>query len=66
MPPNVREQIAADVKAVVNEPEINGKLVATGQNVNPGGPAEFAAEMNAQIKEVARVGKELDIRPGQN
>jgi hypothetical protein len=40
--------------------------VATGQNVNPGGPAEFAAEMNAQIKEVARVGKELDIRPGQN
>ena len=66
MPPNVREQIAADVKAVVEDPEINGKLVATGQNVNPGGPAEFAAEMNAQIKEVARVGKELDIRPGQN
>ena len=66
MPPNVREQIAADVKAVVEDPEINGKLVATGQNVSPGGPAEFAAEMNAQIKEVARVGKELDIRPGQN
>jgi tripartite-type tricarboxylate transporter receptor subunit TctC len=66
MPPNVREQIAADVKAVVEDPEINGKLVATGQNVSPGGPAEFAAEMNAQIKEVARVAKELDIRPGQN
>ena len=66
MPANVREQIAADVKAVVEDPEINGKLVATGQNVSPGGPAEFAAEMNAQIKEVARVAKELDIRPGQN
>ncbi len=66
MPPDVREKIAADVKAVVEDPEINGKLVATGQNVNPGGPAEFAAEMNAQIKEVARVAKELDIRPGQN
>ncbi len=66
MPPNVREQIAADVKAVVEDPEINGKLVATGQNVSPGGPSEFAAEMNAQIQEVARVGKELDIRPGQN
>jgi len=66
MPPDVREKIAADVKAVVEDPEINGKLVATGQNVNPGAPAEFAAEMNAQIKEVARVAKELDIRPGQN
>ena len=66
MPPNVREQIAADVKAVVEDPEINAKLVATGQNVSPGGPAEFAAEMDAQIKEVARVAKELDIRPGQN
>ena len=66
MPPDVREKIAADVKAVVEDPEINGKLVATGQNVSPGGPAEFAAEMNAQIKEVARVAKELDIRPGQN
>ena len=66
MPANVREQIAADVKAVVEDPEINGKLVATGQNVSPGGPADFAAEMNAQIKEVARVAKELDIRPGQN
>ena len=51
---------------IIEDPEINGKLVATGQNVSPGGPAEFAAEMNAQIKEVARVGKELDIRPGQN
>ena len=66
MPADVREKIAADVKAVVEDPEINGKLVATGQNVSPGGPAEFAAEMNAQIKEVARVAKELDIRPGQN
>ena len=66
MPPDVREKIAADVKAVVEDPEINGKLVATGQNVSPGGPAEFAAEMNAQIKEVARVANELDIRPGQN
>jgi tripartite-type tricarboxylate transporter receptor subunit TctC len=66
MPAEVREKIAADVKAVVEDPEINAKLVATGQNVNPGGPAEFAAEMNAQIKEVARVAKELDIRPGQN
>jgi tripartite-type tricarboxylate transporter receptor subunit TctC len=66
MPNDLREKIAADVKAVLAQPEVTQRLVQTGQNISPGGPAEFAAAMKKQIEEVAKVGKELDLKPGQN
>jgi tripartite-type tricarboxylate transporter receptor subunit TctC len=65
MPQDLREKIAADVKQVLSEPDILSRLVATGQNVSPGTPTEFAAAMKAQIDEVAKVGKELNLKPGQ-
>ncbi len=65
MPAALREKIAADIKDVLSQPEVVARLVQTGQNVSPGTPAEFEKAMNAQIQEVAKVAKELDIKPGQ-
>ena len=42
MAPDLRERIAKDVLAVVAEPEITKRLVATGQTVRTGGPADLA------------------------
>ena len=49
MAPAVRDKIAADIRDVVSDPEINTKLAATGQVVNPGTPAEFAAALSAAL-----------------
>jgi tripartite-type tricarboxylate transporter receptor subunit TctC len=65
MPKELREKIAADVKDVLGQQEVAARLTQTGQNVSPGSPAEFEKAMNAQIQQVARVAKELDIKPGQ-
>ena len=43
MPDELRERIAADVKAAVSDPAIAPRLTATGQEVAPGSAAEFAA-----------------------
>jgi tripartite-type tricarboxylate transporter receptor subunit TctC len=66
MPKDLREKIAADVKEVLGQPDVIQRLIQTGQNISPGGPAEFDAAMKKQIEEVAKVGKELDLKPGQN
>lgn len=43
MPVAVREQVAADVRAVANEPAVQERLAVIGQTVRPGTSAEFAA-----------------------
>ena len=65
MPLSVRQKIAADIKAVVTDPEINAKLDATGQVVNPGTPDEFAAALKDQSEKVADIGKVLGIKAAQ-
>src|SRR5262249_8112583 len=47
MPIALRERIAADVRAVADA-TIADKLLATGQLLNVGGPAEFAAATDEQ------------------
>ena len=42
MPAEVRERIAADVKAAAADPTITSRLLSTGQVVNPGGPPNSA------------------------
>ena len=65
-PASVREQIANDVRAVVDaEPQIAQRLAAAGQVVNPGSPAQFAAAIDEQKARAAAVGKLLDIKPAQ-
>jgi tripartite-type tricarboxylate transporter receptor subunit TctC len=65
MPDAVRERIAADVKAVVGDPVITGHLIATGQIVSPGTPAEFAAAIDEQAGHFAAFAKALGIKPTQ-
>jgi tripartite-type tricarboxylate transporter receptor subunit TctC len=65
MPQPLRDKIAADIKDVVSDPEINTKLAATGQVVNPGSPAEFAAALKDQSDKVVDIGKILGIKAAQ-
>lgn len=60
--PAVRDKIAADIREMLNDPAINPKLAATGQVVNPGSPAEFAAALKEQGAKVAEIGRTLGIK----
>ncbi len=60
--PAVRDKIAADIREALNDPAINPKLAATGQVVNPGSPAEFAAALKEQSDKVVEIGKTLGIK----
>ncbi len=62
MPLAIREKIAADIREVVSDPEINAKLAATGQVVNPGSPKEFQAALDEQSGKVVEIGKILGIQ----
>jgi tripartite-type tricarboxylate transporter receptor subunit TctC len=66
MPLALREKIAADIKQVVSDPEINAKLALTGQVVNPGTPKEFEAALNEQSGKVAEIGRILGIKAAGN
>jgi tripartite-type tricarboxylate transporter receptor subunit TctC len=66
-PPNMagelRERIAADMRAVATDPGIEPRLIQTGQILNPGGPAEFATAIEDQTDKLAAIAKALDIKP---
>jgi tripartite-type tricarboxylate transporter receptor subunit TctC len=66
MPLALRDKIAADIKVVLSDPEINAKLAATGQVVNPGSPKEFEAALNEQSGKVADIGRILGIKAAGN
>ena len=55
----VRERIAADVKAQLNDPALNERMTATGQIVNPGTPAEFAAAIDELSNNLATWSKAI-------
>jgi tripartite-type tricarboxylate transporter receptor subunit TctC len=61
----VRERIAADVRAVLAEPDIAERLNRIGAMVNPGDGAEFAAAMESQRETLAEVAKVLNITPAK-
>jgi tripartite-type tricarboxylate transporter receptor subunit TctC len=65
MSAELRERIAADIRAVVEEPDFGEKLSATGQIANAGGPAEFAAAMQEQRDRLAIAAKELGLKAAQ-
>jgi tripartite-type tricarboxylate transporter receptor subunit TctC len=64
MPIELRERIAADVRAVTDA-TIESRLIATGQILNLGGPAEFAAAIAEQRARLATIAKDLGIKPSQ-
>ena len=65
MAEDIRERIAADIREVAGDPAIAARLLSTGQLVSPGRPAEFAASIDEQRGVVARIAKEMGIKPGQ-
>jgi tripartite-type tricarboxylate transporter receptor subunit TctC len=65
MPLALRQQIAADVIAVAEEPTIAAKIVASGQVMRPQGPAELAAALKEQAATAARIAKILGMEMKQ-
>jgi tripartite-type tricarboxylate transporter receptor subunit TctC len=65
VPAAARERIAADIKEIAADPEVDKRLSATGQVISPGTGAEFAAEIEDQRATVARIGATLGIKPAQ-
>jgi tripartite-type tricarboxylate transporter receptor subunit TctC len=65
MPQAARDLIAADIRAIAADPEVVARLGTTGQVINPGSPAEFAAALDDQRATVADIGKVLDIKAAQ-
>jgi tripartite-type tricarboxylate transporter receptor subunit TctC len=59
-----RERIAADVAAIAEDPAVAARLAATGQVVNLGGPAAFAAAIEEQRAKAAAVAA-LGLKPGR-
>ena len=66
MPNELRERIAADIRAVIAaDPLIGDRLGATGQILNVGGPAEFAQATEEQREKIAAIANDLGIKPMQ-
>jgi tripartite-type tricarboxylate transporter receptor subunit TctC len=63
MTPELRERVAADIRVVAADPAVEPRLIQTGQILNPGGPAEFAAAIKNQTSKLAAIAKALDIKP---
>jgi tripartite-type tricarboxylate transporter receptor subunit TctC len=57
----LRERIGADVVQTAKDRAISDRLTATAQVVNPGGPDEFAASIERQRAQIAKVAHELGI-----
>jgi tripartite-type tricarboxylate transporter receptor subunit TctC len=64
MPMELRERIAADVRAVTDA-SIESRLITTGQILNVGGPAEFGQSIEQQRARLAAIAKDLGIKPSQ-
>jgi len=58
----LRDRIAADIKEVAADPEIGPKLTSTAQMLRPGGPTEFAREIEEQRARVAAAAKAAGFR----
>jgi tripartite-type tricarboxylate transporter receptor subunit TctC len=66
MAADLRDRIAADVKAVLSEPDVVARLTATGQIIVPGNAAEFAAAMQAQQAQVAAAAASIGMKAATN
>ena len=61
MSSELRERIAADIRAVAADHKIAARFEATGQVLNLGTPAEFAASIEEQRARVATAAKNLGV-----
>jgi tripartite-type tricarboxylate transporter receptor subunit TctC len=62
MPDGLRQRIAADVSAVMNEPDIRRRVEATGQLVIGGTPEQFEAGIAQQHAFITEVAKLIELK----
>jgi tripartite-type tricarboxylate transporter receptor subunit TctC len=62
---DARAKIAADIKAVAGDPDIEKKMTATAQIISPGNAKEFAESIAQQKAQVAAVAKLFGNKPVQ-
>src|SRR5262249_7756112 len=55
MPADLKQRIAADVRAVGADPAIGARIASAGSLVRLGGPAEFAAAIEAQRAKIEAI-----------
>jgi tripartite-type tricarboxylate transporter receptor subunit TctC len=65
MPNDLRERIAADLRAVAADPAIAARLAPMGQVVNATTPAEYEAAIEDQRAKVAAIAAALGIKAAQ-
>ena len=65
MPNELRDRIAADLRAVADDAEIRSRLTATGQLVRPGTAAELSAAIDEQAGKLAEFTKALGVKRAQ-
>jgi tripartite-type tricarboxylate transporter receptor subunit TctC len=65
MPAELRERIAADVRAVAGGAAVRQRLDAIGIAARGSTPAEFAAAIDDQRRKVTRIAADVGTRPGQ-
>ena len=63
MPEELKNKIAADVRAIASDPAVAERLKATGAVMRPGTPADFAAAIEEQRKKVAAVMQTMTAKP---
>jgi tripartite-type tricarboxylate transporter receptor subunit TctC len=62
MPNDLRERIAADIRAVAADPALVAKLSALGQAVRTGTPADFAAMIAEQRAKIAAIAQAIGLK----
>ena len=60
---DVRDKIAADVMAAAADPAVAARLAGTAQVLNPGGAAEFAADIERQRAQNAAIAQTIGLKP---
>jgi tripartite-type tricarboxylate transporter receptor subunit TctC len=62
MPGELRERIAADVRAIARDPAVEQRLSNIGSTVRGGTPDEFAADIEEQRASIAAVAKMIGVK----
>jgi tripartite-type tricarboxylate transporter receptor subunit TctC len=65
MPPGLRDRIAADIRAVVEDPAVSGRLPPIGIVARGSTSSEFSAAIEAQRAKVAATAAAVGIKPTQ-
>jgi tripartite-type tricarboxylate transporter receptor subunit TctC len=63
MPSGLRERIASDVRAVVENPAVRDRLPPLGIAARPSTPTEFAAAIEEQRKKIAAIATAIGTKP---